>query len=329
MNADNAESTETPVDPGPPSLDDIADRFEASRNEEAPAETPETSPGAVEAAAAPETPPETPPDAPQTPPEPDPTTRGLEVLAEQQRALRAEQEAWKAQQAQDQQQQDALEKELAEFRAFKTKLMRDDALGAFQDMGLSFDDLSRAVLEGRGAQNPFNQVEKQFGAQLQQTKQEIDARIQQLEALETRRAEERAFAEIRGQIEKVSPMVAAMGRAGEQAVFQAYQQIAQEQAHRGEELSLPPYETMIQRIEKMARDQAAPLLPFLSPQEQPAATPAPSTPAAPKSASPTLSNSMSATVPTRTNITETEIDEITDPRARADAIAARWALNNS
>lgn len=295
--------------PEPADIDAIAAKYEAQAADAPPAD------------AVPPVPEATTPPAPPAVPEPavdEQTAQRFEMLAAQQRELRTQQEAFRAERETAQTAAAATQEELAAFQAFRTKLSREDALGALADMGISFDDLSRAALDGKGV-NPTSALEEQMTTRLQTLESQMKTRVDQLEAVEQRRLEEAAFADISTSIREHSPLVAALGPAGVNAVWQRYQAIAASQQHLGESLQLPDYQTVIREVEEAARLQATPLLPFLS--AAAAQPPSPNAPAAP--ASPTLSNDMAASVPTRT-LAPNDTDLIDDPLARLDAIAAKY-----
>lgn len=190
------------------SLAILEGRAPAPPTPEPPAEAP---PAPAAAAPAPATPPE--PSAPPTPPEPPPgpadfaqaiaaLTQRQQELVEQQRQL-AEREATVA--------------PLVEFQ----KLLREgDALAALQKIGVSFDDLSRAAVEGRGIDKQQSALEKQLA--------EVTKRLEQFEAAqqEARTAEQvrQWEAQADAEIAKSSPLLKVYGELGRNAVRQHIEQ---------------------------------------------------------------------------------------------------------
>ena len=130
---DLAEPAPEPDVPDLPSIDDLVASM--SNPEDTPPPEPAPEPGA-----APE-PPAEPPSAPLEPVQDPREARGLEMLAERERALRAEQEAWR-------QEREADLEALQKFNEHKTLLERGDALKALELLGYDFDQVSAAALEG-------------------------------------------------------------------------------------------------------------------------------------------------------------------------------------
>lgn len=211
--------------------------------------------------------------------------RNLAILADRQRAIRAEQETLAAERAAFQAERQQTEQDLARWRSFQTKLQRNDALGALSDMGVRLDDLNRAVLEGRGV-NPTSQLEESINGRLQETERRLEQRLDALQKAEHARLERAFFDETRAEIARTSPVLAAMGETGIQAVYQRFQH----HAHQGEQL--PSYEDVIRAVEREALDFVRPLLRTETVRGL--------LPHQPMDASPTLSNQQAAAAPTRT-----------------------------
>lgn len=284
----------------------IAAHGDAETPAEAPSgpQEPAQAPEAAQAPAAPEEPPA----APETPPPAE--DRNLQILAERQRAIRAEQEALRAERAAYQQERAAERAELERFRAFQRKLARQDAYGALADIGIRFDDLTQAVLNGTGV-NPTSELEETIQARLTETERRIQGQLESLQAAEQQRLE-RAFAdEVQRRAQTVSPIVAALGTPGVQAV---YHRFASAQHQGG---SLPSYEDAIRSVEQETLDFLRPLLSLpavqaLLPRQQQA-----------PDASPTLRNQQAATAPSKIP-TEPTIDP-EDDEALIEHLARKFA----
>lgn len=286
--AENIEPADGPATnedlPGPPSSDDAIDALVAKfagASQEAQEAPQEPEP----AAAAPEPPPE-PPKAPEPAqaPAPSPQERNLAILADRQRAIRAEQEALAAERAALKAEREAVEKDLARWRGFETKLMRGDALGALTDIGVRLDDVNRAVLEGRGV-NPTSQLEASLQGKIQETERRLAQRLDDLQRAEHARLERAFFDETRHEIASRSPFLAAMGDTAVQAIYQRFQQ----HAHQGEQL--PSYADVIRAVEEEALEFIRPLLDTETVRGL--------LPRQPRDASPTLSNKQAAAAPPR------------------------------
>jgi len=310
---------ETPADeaPGMPDIDALAARFETDT---------EATPSPAETSSTPEPEPAATPE-PAAAPADDRTARSLELLAEQQRqhreevrSARAEQEAWASEKA-------ALQADLQKFQDFKTKINRDDALGALADMDIPFDGLTKAVLEGRGV-NPTSALADEMAAKVAEAETRLDARLKDIEAREasaTRQAQEQEFvAEVTAELANEatgSPIVAALGDWGIQAVYEVFETTAAAQIHRGEQVALPAYPTVIKDVEERILAMIEPLLSLPSVRER--ILNASSDPVDPSDAAPrTLSNRQAATVPTRT--LPTDISHIEDREDRIDALVAKY-----
>lgn len=292
------EDSDLPSEPEPenvpPGADDAIDALLAkfapdAAGEETPAEAPSSPQEPAEAAPAPQVPPPAPAaaQASQEPAAatPGPQERNLAILAERQRAIRAEQESLAAERAALKAERESVERDLAKWRAVEAKLMRQDALGALSDMGVKLDDLNRAVLEGRGV-NPTSQLEATLQSKLQETEARLAQRLDGLQKAEHARLERAFQAEVRAELSARSPLLAAMGDTAVAAIYQRFQ----EHAHRGEQL--PSYEDAIRDVEREALDFIRPLLETETVRGL--------IPRQPKDASPTLSNQQAAAAPTRT-----------------------------
>lgn len=300
-----------------PSLDDII--AAGTAGPEAPEEPSEAPQAPEPAAAKPVVEPEQPAEAP-----PQPAQNGLAAIAEAERQLRAQREEWKAQRATWEQEQAAHRENLAKYQSFQTKLIRQDALGALKDMGISFNDLSQAVLEQRGV-NPTSQLEETLSAKLKAQEEAISQRLAQLE----QKQQQATLHEFRTDTQRVvaehSPILSGFGDNAVDMVQARYEAIAQSQKHLGEAApAFPPVTEVIKELESEAVDffkqfvnvpAVAQLFGASTPAEQQSQARSPS------SAAPTLSNRISTEV---SELTPDQTLDSMDPSSELlDALIAK------
>ena len=314
MTIESVETSEVSL----PDIDSLVDGFGTDTDPTEHVHTEEPT-EALPAPAPQETPQETPQAAvpPATPAPTDPHEASLAVLAERQRTLHQERETFRAERIAADEAAETLKKQVAEYQSFKTKLERDDALGALADMGIRFDELSQSVLAGTGM-NPTSALEQQVADTQAQMKAEIQAQIDELKGHQQTRRETEFVSEAKTAIAAHSPLLASMGDNAVSAIYQRFEKINREATHQGVVPSFPSYQDVIQEIERE-------YLAFIAPSLQTDAVRAlltPSQPAAPLDAPPTLSNRQAATVTTHTPTTE--LDQILDSEDRIDAILAKF-----
>lgn len=277
----------------------------------APATPPSSPPKPAEATPAPqalETPAE-PPAAPEPPPQPDPVLdQRLQVLAERQRSLHEQQQALAQERA-------SFQEKLERFERIERKLMREDALGALKDLGVDPDKLTRAIIDGTGV-NPTSELEEALERKLTDTEKRIHEKLQALEAADMRRADQAFVAEATSEISRLSPVVAALGQNGVEAVRQAFRNHAAAQQHNGEPVSLPSYEVVVRQVEQEALAFIRPLLEVESIRNL-----LPQSESAPQAAPPTLSNQHAGSAPQAPQTHEPEyFDPYDDRDSRIDRI---------
>lgn len=302
MSVDNAEGEQLEL----PNIDDLVDRMMAQEDEEGSEEASPAEAPAAEAAPPPEAPPAAEPPPPPTPPQPDPReARGLAMIAEREKELRGQMEAFQAERQQ-------FQADLERFRAFQTKLMRDDALGALRDMNIDFNGLSKAVVNGTGV-NPTSQLEEQLLEKLQETERRLAERQTAMEQRERQMQMQMFRADTAALISSQSEILKGLGDEAVDLVAQRYEALAQAQIHQGQQVNLPPTQDVIRQIDGELRQLAQRLLPYASVQQPPSPT------APPQDDPPTLSNSHAATAPTRKPEIDTDQYDLGDDRIEAIA----------
>jgi hypothetical protein len=284
----SAEPVETDSD-GLPDLDALSARYGETGQEtdQEASETPDEPTPQETPQAAPETAPEPVPEAPK-----DPAERNLAILAERQREVRAEQEALREQRQAWESERTTLSEKVAKWEAIERKLQRDDAFGALQEMGVQFDSLAQAVLDGRGV-NPTSALEEQVAQRISAAEQKLQAQLDAVKAAERQRAEADFVSGATAAIRSASPLLESWGENGVRAVYQKYEAIASEARHQGVQPVFPSYEDVIRSVEQDLLNLIDPLLKTETVRARLGA----SQTAPPKAASPTLSNQHSATVP--------------------------------
>jgi hypothetical protein len=198
---------------------------------------------------------------------------------------------------------------LKELERAKRLMEEQDPLGALEAMGVDFDTLSRAVVQGRGTA-PQKAAQAAFDEKLREIEQRFEQRTAQLEQAHIATLRERAMAEVREAVNSKSEVLSGLGDF-------AYEAVAERIAEHYSRTQRPlAYEDAVKAVEnevlgfirKAAGNQALRkiLLADANPQsDSPRVTP-----------SKTLSNQAAAQAATRT----TDIDF--DALPREDALAA-------
>lgn len=296
----------TPDEGGLPDIDAIVARFAPEGDEPAAEAAPEEAPEAQEPAPAPE------PPAPVEA-KPDAVARNAEILAGRQREIHAAREALRA----EREEIATHRAEVERFRAFQRQVQDGDALQALAGMGIEFDQLAQAVLDGRGLRRPEDRIQTQVEQRLREMETRMQVQLAQVQRLEYERAEHEFHGDASAAIQATAPALAALGSRGVDLVRAHYQDLARRATHLGVEPDFPPYEDVAREVEGKLLELLSPVL-----QTEPVRSrfSAPSQTAAPAPA-PTLSNRQATETPRRNTV---DLDTITDRDARIDAIAARY-----
>lgn len=133
----------------------------------------------------------------------------------------AQLEALLQQQTQQTQERQLTEREerIRKYEDFERTLREKDALAALQQLGVSFDDLSRAAVEGRGVEAQTQRLQ----TELQQVRAEMEALRAERQREQTAALEREAWQEIDGRIAEQSPFLASFGERGRREVWQKIQ----------------------------------------------------------------------------------------------------------
>lgn len=179
--------------------------------------------------------------APPQPPAPDPDVAArLERVAAAERELsvrRREADAYQAQIAEREAQIAAQLKRLEEADAWFRSLEEGDPLAALEARGISFDQLAQGVATGQGVR-PNKQLEDRLAKQERELREFREAQ-QQAQAAQVRQQRELAARqEIAAEVERRSPMLAAMGEEGRELLWNLAH------AHKQSTGEVPTYDTL-------------------------------------------------------------------------------------
>jgi hypothetical protein len=177
-----------------------------SSTQEAPSAPPAAEPQAdapegVQAAQEPAAPPAEQPAAPP------------ELLA---RLAQLEAQLQTQQQSQAERQLTEREERIRKYEEFERTLREKDALAALQQLGVSFDDLSRAAVEGRGVEAQTHRLQ----SELQALRQELTEIRAEREREQRAQLERQAWTEIDGRIAEQSSFLASFGERARREVWQ-------------------------------------------------------------------------------------------------------------
>lgn len=263
--------------PEPGSAEDATEPAEAPQEPTAAAPAPTPDPEPTPAA---------PPSPPTIPPHLAEAQRNLtaarEELAREREAMQADLEA------------------LRNFRAVRERIDHNDAFGALRELGIDLNEVNKAALEGRGLKTPTARLETEVNRKLSETERRIEEKMQALQAAEQRRQEAEFVAEATAEIQRLSPLVAALGDDGVNAVYQRFAAEAQ-QVHPGENLTLSSYEDVVGAVEREVLDFVSRVKEIESVRALFTESGSP-----PEEAAPTLSNKQAATAPPKPSTTEPE-----------------------
>lgn len=179
--------------------------------------------------AAEETPPAPePPPVAETAPEPPPAApsvdervaQGLEQLMAREREFREKQRELEEQRSALSNDRQSLER-LRKYEALEQRLHEKDALGALEALGVDFDSLSEAVLNGTGV-SPQRKMMGEVEKRLAEMQEAYDQKIKQLEAVEQRRLQQETFSQLQKTIDTAEDVVflRAVGDLGRESVIQ-------------------------------------------------------------------------------------------------------------
>lgn len=192
---------------------------EAAESPEEPAEAAEAPEPTEEPAQAAQTPPEAPPSLPSAPQAPsDEEQRVLARIAEKEREMFArmqqERAALEAQRAEIEAQQ----AKLRDWEEFERRLAEEDVLGALESRGWKLEDLGRAAVEGRGAA-PLRRLEAKLAEQQKAMQEQFRRLEQERVAAQQAQFQAQLEQEMRNEISTRSPVLAAAGQVGYEAVM--------------------------------------------------------------------------------------------------------------
>lgn len=233
------ETVQVPA-PGTMSIEDVirvhTEAQQATQEPAAAPQTPVQPPVQAEVAPPPPAPVAEPPRAPAVDPE---VARLLTSLTEKERQL----------EERLRQVDEAAKKHapLAKYAEVERMLYEQDPVGALKAMGVSLEEVNKAVAQGRGV-NPLRSVETRMAQQIEQLKQAHEAQLQELQAERQQRLENEARIEISREVAARSPILASLpdGKAA-QLVYSAMQ------GHYSRTGQVPTYDQVIPSVESQYR----------------------------------------------------------------------------
>lgn len=210
----------------------------------------------VEAAPEPQEAPEPPAETLEPAPEPEPEPQQDDNFQRLQSIMEAEREhrQRETQLQQRQQQLQEQEQRLSSLRQYEqlAQAARSQDLGAvLRSLNINPQEAQQALAEGR-AVDPLAPVREEFTSKLTEQQKQVEQQLKQLQQYQLQETQRRAHTEAREQIESASPLLAASGDVGLEAVIGGFQ------SHYNETGAVPSYESVIKKAE-------ADLVKFLEP----------------------------------------------------------------